>query len=55
VFRAVREVAAPVAAGMLIIVVVFLPLLTLQGLEGKFFVPVALTIVFALAARCCCR
>jgi cobalt-zinc-cadmium resistance protein CzcA len=48
VFRAVREVAAPVAAGMLIIVVVFLPLLTLQGLEGKFFVPVALTIVFAL-------
>ncbi|WP_374678390.1 efflux RND transporter permease subunit [Piscinibacter sp.] len=49
VFRAVREVAAPVAAGILIIVVVFLPLLTLQGLEGKFFVPVALTIVFALA------
>jgi cobalt-zinc-cadmium resistance protein CzcA len=41
VFRAVREVAAPVAAGMLIIIVVFLPLLTLQGLEGKFFVPVA--------------
>jgi cobalt-zinc-cadmium resistance protein CzcA len=50
VFRAVREVAAPVAAGMLIIIVVFLPLLTLQGLEGKFFVPVALTIVFALAS-----
>lgn len=50
VFRAVREVAAPVAAGVLIIVVVFLPLMTLQGLEGKFFVPVALTIVFALAA-----
>ncbi len=50
VFRAVREVAAPVAAGILIIVVVFLPLLTLQDLEGKFFVPVALTIVFALAS-----
>ena len=49
VFRAVREVAAPVAAGVLIIVLVFLPLLTLQGLEGKFFVPVAMTIVFALA------
>ena len=49
-FRAVREVAVPVAAGILIIVVVFLPLLTLQGLEGKFFVPVALTIVFALAS-----
>ena len=50
IFRAVREVAAPVSAGILIIVVVFLPLLTLQGLEGKFFVPVAMTIVFALAS-----
>jgi heavy metal efflux system protein len=50
IFRAVREVAAPVSAGILIIVVVFLPLLTLQDLEGKFFVPVAMTIVFALAS-----
>jgi len=50
VFRAVREVAVPVAAGILIIAVVFLPLMTLQGLEGKFFVPVAMTIVFALAS-----
>ncbi|MGK2899568.1 MAG: efflux RND transporter permease subunit [Burkholderiaceae bacterium] len=48
VFRAVREVSVPVAAGILIIITVFLPLLTLQGLEGKFFVPVAMTIVFAL-------
>ena len=48
IFRAVREVAVPVAAGILIIITVFLPLLTLQGLEGKFFVPVAMTIVFAL-------
>ncbi|MBI2750606.1 MAG: efflux RND transporter permease subunit [Burkholderiales bacterium] len=48
VFRAVREVAVPVSAGILIIITVFLPLLTLQGLEGKFFVPVAMTIVFAL-------
>jgi|GEM_PF-4252478 len=36
--------------GGLAIVIVFLPLLTLQGLEGKLFVPVALTIVFALAS-----
>lgn len=50
IFRAVREVAAPVAAGILIIVLVFLPLLTLQDLEGKFFVPVAMTIVFALGS-----
>jgi cobalt-zinc-cadmium resistance protein CzcA len=49
IYRAVREVAAPVASGILIIITVFLPLLTLQDLEGKFFAPVALTIVFALA------
>ncbi|CAB3786217.1 Cobalt-zinc-cadmium resistance protein CzcA [Paraburkholderia ultramafica] len=49
ILRAVREVAAPVVSGVLIIVTVFLPLLTLQNLEGKFFVPVAMTIVFALA------
>jgi len=48
VYRAVREVAVPVTSGILIIITVFLPLLTLQDLEGKFFVPVALTIVFAL-------
>ena len=50
VFRATREVAAPVASGILIIVIVFLPLLTLEGLEGKLFGPVAMTIVFALSA-----
>jgi len=50
IHRAVREVAAPVTSGILIIVIVFLPLLTLQGLEGKLFIPVALTIVFALLA-----
>jgi len=49
IYRAVREVTVPVTSGILIIITVFLPLLTLQGLEGKFFVPVALTIVFALA------
>jgi cobalt-zinc-cadmium resistance protein CzcA len=49
IYRAVREVAVPVTSGILIIITVFLPLLTLQDLEGKFFVPVALSIVFALA------
>lgn len=48
IFRAVQEVAVPVASGMLIIMMVFVPLLTLQGLEGKLFAPVAITIVFAL-------
>ena len=49
IYRAVREVAVPVTAGIIIIITVFLPILTLQDLEGKYFVPVALTIVFALA------
>jgi cobalt-zinc-cadmium resistance protein CzcA len=49
VYRAVREVSLPVASGIAIIIIVFLPLMTLQGLEGKLFIPVALTIVFALS------
>ena len=49
VYRATAEVAPPVFAGILIICLVFLPLLTLTDLEGKLFAPVALTIVFALA------
>jgi cobalt-zinc-cadmium resistance protein CzcA len=50
IYRAVKEVITPVAAGVAIIIIVFLPLMTLEGLEGKLFIPVALTIVFALAA-----
>ena len=48
--NAMREVTMPVASGIAIIILVFLPLLTLQGLEGKLFAPVALTIIFALAS-----
>jgi cobalt-zinc-cadmium resistance protein CzcA len=50
IYRACSEVALPVFTGILIIVIVFLPLLTLQGLEGKLFAPVALSIVFALTS-----
>ena len=50
VFVATREVATPVASGILIICLTFMPLLTLEGLEGKMFAPVALTIVYALAS-----
>lgn len=49
IYRATREVSTSVTSGILIIIIVFLPLLTLQGLEGKLFTPVALTIVFALS------
>lgn len=50
VYQAASEVAVPVAAGILIICLVFLPLLSLQGLEGKLFGPVSLTIIFALSS-----
>ncbi|MDE1998504.1 MAG: efflux RND transporter permease subunit, partial [Burkholderiales bacterium] len=49
IYRASQEVAMPVVSGIAIIVIVFLPLLSLEGLEGKLFAPVALTIVFALS------
>ncbi|MGC8854078.1 MAG: efflux RND transporter permease subunit, partial [Halothiobacillaceae bacterium] len=47
---ATLEVAKPVVSGMFIIAAVFLPLLTLEGLEGKLFSPVAVTIIIALGA-----
>jgi len=48
IYRAAKDVAVPVTSGILIIIIVFLPLLTLEGLEGKLFGPVTMTIVFAL-------
>jgi len=48
VYRATLEVATPVISGVLIIIVVFLPLFSLTGLEGKMFTPLAVTISFAL-------
>ena len=49
ILRAVVEVATPVIFGVGIIILVFLPLMTLQGMEGKMFGPLAYTIVIALA------
>ena len=48
IYRAMREVTAPVISGTLIIAIVFVPLFTLEGLEGKLFRPVAFTNVFAM-------
>jgi len=48
VFDAVREVARPVLFAILIIVIVFFPLFTLQQMEGKMFRPLALTMCFAM-------
>ncbi|MGA9087743.1 MAG: CusA/CzcA family heavy metal efflux RND transporter, partial [Bradyrhizobium sp.] len=50
IYRGARDVVVPVTSGIAIIIIVFLPLLTLQGLEGKLFIPVALAIVFALGS-----
>ena len=48
VLEACSEVARPILFGVGIIIVVYLPILTLQGVEGKLFKPMALTVVFAL-------
>ncbi len=48
VSRAAQEVAQPIFSGALIIVASFIPILSLTGVEGKLFGPLALTIVFAL-------
>ena len=49
VLTAAREVANPIAFAIIIIIVVFLPLFSLQGLEGKLFKPMAFNISFAMA------
>lgn len=43
------EVRGPTMFGELIIMIVYLPILTLEGIEGKMFRPMALTVIFALA------
>lgn len=49
VLSATVEVATPTIFGIAIIILVFLPLMTLQGIEGKMFGPLAMTIAMALA------
>ncbi|MFQ5666195.1 MAG: efflux RND transporter permease subunit [Candidatus Binatia bacterium] len=49
VLEAGREVLRPIVFAVGIIIIVYLPILTLQGVEGKMFGPMALTVVFALA------
>ncbi len=48
VWEATREVAKPTAFAVTIITVVYLPILALEGIEGKMFKPMAFTVVFAL-------
>lgn len=48
ILEACLEAARPVVFAVAIIAIVYLPILSLQGIEGKMFVPMALTVVFAL-------
>ncbi|REJ76267.1 MAG: AcrB/AcrD/AcrF family protein [Acidobacteria bacterium] len=48
ILEACQEVARPVVFAVAIIAIVYLPILSLRGIEGKMFVPMALTVVFAL-------
>jgi cobalt-zinc-cadmium resistance protein CzcA len=48
ILSAAREVGRPVVFGIMIIIIVFLPLLSLEGMEGKMFKPLAYTIMIAL-------
>ncbi len=48
ILTAVKEMARPVMFAILIVVTVFLPLLSLQGVEGKTFRPLAMTIMIAM-------
>ena len=50
ILHATKEVGRPILFGILIISVVFLPLMTLRGMEGKMFAPLAYTLVIALLA-----
>ncbi|MCS7043772.1 MAG: CusA/CzcA family heavy metal efflux RND transporter [Bryobacteraceae bacterium] len=49
ILDSVLEVGTPVIFGISVIILVFLPLMTLQGMEGKLFSPLAYTIAIALA------
>jgi len=46
--EAAREVGRPIAFGVLIILLVYVPIMTLQGLEARMFRPMALTVAIAL-------
>jgi len=49
VVRSAKEVGRPITFAIAIIILVFLPLITLQGVEGKMFRPMAYAVIFAMA------
>jgi cobalt-zinc-cadmium resistance protein CzcA len=54
VLAGAREVASPSLFGMLIIAIVYLPILTLTGVEGKMFTPMVITVLMVLTGAAVC-
>ncbi|MFP5504440.1 MAG: efflux RND transporter permease subunit [Candidatus Sericytochromatia bacterium] len=54
VLDAAKEVGRPIIFAIAIIILVYLPLMTLEGIEGKFFAPMAFTVAFALFGSLLC-
>ena len=54
IFEAGREVLRPIVFAIGIIIIVYLPILTFENVEGKMFRPMALTVIFALAGSLLC-
>ena len=52
--KSILEVIKPSIFGVLIIALTFIPILALEGIEGKMFGPLALTVMLALFPPCCC-
>lgn len=48
IYEAAKEVAKPIIFSILIIITVFLPIFSLEGVEGKMFSPMAITLIFAI-------
>jgi cobalt-zinc-cadmium resistance protein CzcA len=54
VIRAAREVGKPILFSILIIIAVYIPLFTLEGVEGKMFQPLALTFIYSISGALIC-
>jgi len=54
VYSAAREVGKPILFAILIIIAVYIPLFTLEGVEGKMFQPLALTFIYAISGALIC-
>jgi cobalt-zinc-cadmium resistance protein CzcA len=54
VFNSASKIRSSAAFGEIIILIVYIPILTLVGIEGKMFRPMAITVSFAILGALCC-